>query len=174
MSGLIERAMAWGAIWHGGQVRKYTDSVPYFTHPIRVAKMVAEVGATDEMIAAALLHDTVEDCGVTLKEIAEKFSPMVALLVSGLTDISKPEDGNRACRKEIDRQHMAVQPAEVKTIKLADLIDNSESIAKYDPEFANVYMREKSLLLEVLIEGNPVLYARAKSILDRYFSEQNP
>lgn len=166
--------MAWGAIWHAGQVRKYTDSVPYFTHPMRVAKMVAQVGGTDEMIAAALLHDTVEDCGVTRMEIYEKFGPMVSLLVSGLTDISKPEDGNRAWRKEMDRQHMAIQPAEVKTIKLADLIDNTESIVANDPEFAKVYMREKALLLEVLGDGNTVLHARAKAIVDGYFSEIMP
>lgn len=141
-------------------------------HCLCVAKLVQEVGGTDEMVAAALLHDTVEDCGVEILDIAQKFGLLVSLYVSGLTDVSKPEDGNRAYRKEMDRQHMASQPSEVKTIKLADLIDNTKSIVEHDLDFARVYMREKALLLEVLGDGNPVLYARAKAIVDSYFCEQ--
>jgi len=168
VSGLIAEAMSWSSIWHSAQRRKYTGD-PYVIHCLRVAKLVQEVGGTDDMVAAALLHDTVEDCGVDILDIAQKFNPLVALYVSGLTDVSKPEDGNRAYRKEMDRQNMASQPAEVKTIKLADLIDNTESIVAHDPDFAKVYMAEKALLLQVLGDGNPVLYQRARAILGNYY-----
>jgi hypothetical protein len=61
-------------------------------------------------------------------------------------------------------------PLKAKTIKLADLIDNSLDIQKHDPNFAKVYMQEKKALLEVLREGDATLYARAKKIVDDYYS----
>ena len=68
----------------------------------------------------------------------------MAELVDDLTDVSKPQDGNRATRKELDRQHTAKASPDAKTIKLADLISNSRSIMKDDPNFAKVYMKEKA------------------------------
>jgi hypothetical protein len=85
--------------------------------------------------------------------------------VRWLTDVSRPEDGNREIRKRIDREHTAQAPAIVKTIKLADLIDNSRSIIAHDPDFAHVYLREKRLLLdEALREGDATLWAMADEI----------
>jgi hypothetical protein len=74
------------------------------------------------------LHDTVEDTGVELAELRRVFDDDVATLVEWLTDVSRPEDGNRVARKAIDRAHTARAPARAKTVKLADLIDNSRSI----------------------------------------------
>ncbi|MNN49323.1 hypothetical protein D3C81_1638410 [compost metagenome] len=88
-------------------------------------------------------------------------------LILGLTDVSKPEDGNRAKRKEADRNHTAMQSPECKTIKLADLISNSKSICEHDKDFAKVYIKEKELLLEVLTEGDPTLYAQARGIVEK-------
>ena len=87
------------------------------------------------------------------------------MLVRDLTDVSKPEDGNRAVRKEIDRQHTAQASPQAKTIKLADLISNTVSIVEHDPKFARIYLKEKALLLEVLTEGDPTLYAMATKLL---------
>ena len=67
------------------------------------------------MLAAALLHDTVEDTGTPLKDIEAEFGPDVASLVEQLTDVSKPEDGDRKTRKEIDRQHIAKASVRAKT-----------------------------------------------------------
>jgi (p)ppGpp synthase/HD superfamily hydrolase len=64
-----------------------------------------------------------------------EFAKEVVALVEMLTDVSKPEDGNRAVRKEIDRQHTALASPEGKTIKLADLIDNTQSMSSLN-EFA--------------------------------------
>ena len=121
------------------------------------------------MLIAALLHDVVEDTGVSEEDIRTLFGDDVANLVSGLTDVSKPEDGNRETRKRIDREHTAKQGDRCKTIKLADLISNSKSIAQYDKEFAKVYMAEKKLLLEVLKGGNEVLYQTALGIVEDYY-----
>lgn len=71
-------------------------------------------------------------------------------------------------RKAIDREHTAKASPAAKTIKLADLIDNTRSIVKYDPSFAEVYLREKAELLKVLTDGDQTLWSMAKDILDRH------
>ena len=161
---LVEHArmFAHGAHFAVGQLRKYTNE-PYIVHPFEVAQIVATVpGATEEMIAAAWLHDVVEDTGVTLDQVHLLFGANVAKLVFWLTDQSKPEDGNRAARKAIDRAHIAAAPAEAQTVKLADLISNTKSIMAHDEAFAKVYLEEKRLLLEVMTKGHPALMAEAR------------
>jgi (p)ppGpp synthase/HD superfamily hydrolase len=147
-----------------GQRRKYSLE-PYIVHPIAVAHLVEGALGTEAMIAAAYLHDVVEDTPVTIEEIWGYFGDEVAMLVGYLTDVSKPSDGNRAFRKELDRQHTASAPAEAQTIKLADLIDNTRSITRYDPHFSVRYMREKKALLEVMTLGDPLLYDRAWALV---------
>ena len=97
-SPIINKAKMLAGKAHEGQTRKYTG-LPYIVHPIEVATIVQTVEHTDDMIAAALLHDVVEDCDYTVADIAKEVSPAVAKLVDGLTDVSKPEDGNRKARK---------------------------------------------------------------------------
>jgi (p)ppGpp synthase/HD superfamily hydrolase len=142
------------------QRRKYTHE-PYIVHPIAVAELVKSVDHTPEMVAAALLHDVVEDTPVSLQTIRTEFGPVVADLVDWLTDISRPEDGNRRKRKRIDLEHSAKAPPAAKTIKLADLIDNTRTIARHDPGFWKVFRREKHELLKVLTEGDPALWRTA-------------
>lgn len=140
--------------------RKYSGK-HYIVHPAAVAGLVREVQHTPQMLAAAWLHDTVEDTNATLEQVKTLFGHEVYLLVEMLTDVSKPKDGNRKTRKEIDRQHLAKASPEAKTIKLADLIHNSKSITKNDPGFAKVYMQEMRDLLEVLKTGDSDLWNRA-------------
>jgi len=92
------------------------------------------------------------------------FGVDVATLVAALTDISRPNDGDRKIRKAIDRNHLAGASARAQTIKLADLIDNSRSIVERDPDFAKVYLAEKRELLAVLTEGDETLLNRARAI----------
>ena len=149
---------------HEGQFRKYSG-MPYIVHPIEVATIIQTVEHSDEMIAAALLHDVVEDTEYSFEDIAKEVSPEVAKLVEGLTDVSKPQDGNRKVRKALDKDHLAKQNAEVQTIKLADVISNSQDIKANDPSFAKVYIEEMKALLEVLDKGDKTLYAKAKEIV---------
>jgi len=157
-----DRARVFATAAHAavGQLRKYTFE-PYIVHPAEVAGIVEEAGGTPAMIAAAWLHDTVEDTGVTIELIRSEFGTEVAELVGWLTDVSRPEQGNRAVRKAIDRAHTAAAPAEAQTIKLADLIANTRSIVAHDPEFARVYLAEKRQLLEVMTKGETRLRERA-------------
>ena len=152
----ISLAGAYAKNAHVGQKRKYTGE-PYIVHPAAVAELLRlnYKGCTESMYMAALLHDTVEDTDATIEEIARFFGDDVAELVDGLTDISKPEDGNRSTRKAIDRDHIAKGSKEVQTIKVFDLIHNTESIREHDPKFWEVYKQEKQDLLNVMTKVDP-------------------
>ena len=167
MNALEKNAAAFAAHAHEsiGQRRKYSDE-PYIVHPAAVAAIVRSVPHDEAMLAAAWLHDTVEDTGVTLDEIERAFGSDVAQLVEMLTDVSKPEQGNRRLRKEIDRVHTAKASPRAKTVKLADLIHNSDSILKHGPGFAVKFIREMEALLAVLGEGDRTLLAQARAIVD--------
>lgn len=165
MTALSTRALTFAALAHRGQVRRYTGE-PYFLHPIEVANIVRSVPHTEEMVAAAYLHGVVEDTPVTLAQIEAAFGQAVAELVGWLTDVSKPEDGNRATRKQLDLEHTAKAPRGAKTIKLADCISNSRSISAHDPNFWRVYRREIGRLLAVMKEGDPTLWERAAAQLE--------
>lgn len=145
---LIDAAYEFAAMAHLGQTRKYTGD-PYIVHPVAVAAMVKEKGGTSEMVAAALLHDTVEDCDVTIDRIDELFGPVVALYVLELTDVYTSErfpQLNRATRKTMEANRMAHVSDEAKQIKLCDMIDNTSTIVEHDPGFAKVYLAEKAYL----------------------------
>jgi (p)ppGpp synthase/HD superfamily hydrolase len=150
------------------QTRKYTGE-PYIVHPVEVAEIVFNQSNTDDsQVAAAFLHDTVEDTRVTIRMVHAQFGADVGTLVDWLTDISKSSDGNRATRKAIDRAHSARAPARAQTVKVADLISNTRSITEYDPNFAVVYITEKSLLLDALTDADPELVARARDQIRRF------
>lgn len=148
MSILTDRAKFFAEVAHAGQTRKYSDD-PYITHPIRVSEIVAHNGGTDDMVAAALLHDVVEDTPVTHDEILDKFGANVGYLVFRLTDVDLSH-GNRKTRKALDRDRIANSCARVQLIKLADFIDNTTSIVQHDPSFAKLYLQEKSQMLDVM------------------------
>jgi len=166
---IIARAAAFATQAHKriDHRRKYS-SQPYDVHLRAVAELVASVTDDPEMIAAAWLHDTVEDTPATFYDIEREFGPRVTQLVTDLTDVSKPSDGNRAARKAIDCEHTAIACPEAKTVKLADLIDNCRDICRNDPRFSRVFLAEASSLLEVLTDGDQTLYQlAARTVHDR-------
>jgi Guanosine polyphosphate pyrophosphohydrolases/synthetases len=126
-----------------GQRRKYTDE-PYIVHPAAVAELVRSVTDDEQMIAAAWLHDTVEDTPSTLQDIESHFGERVAQLVDMLTDSAQPEAKNRAARKLAHFRHTAEACPDAQTIKLADIIDNTRAIVHFDPDFARIYLIEKT------------------------------
>src|SRR5262245_1013702 len=108
---LVERARDYASAAHRGvgQLRKYTGQ-PYEEHLRRVAEVLATVTDDPEMIAAAWLHDVVEDTPTTIEDVEQEFGRSVRELVDALTDVSRPQHGNRAARKAIDRAHLAQAP----------------------------------------------------------------
>ena len=163
MDELVKRAKIYAREAHQriDQRRKYSN-LPYHVHLDAVAELVSSVTDDEEMIAAAWLHDVVEDTPATLEDLEQEFGSDVAQLVKELTDVSRPSDGNRARRKSIDRQHTAKASARGKTIKLADLIHNCSDITKHDPSFARIYLNEMSALLDVLGDADNKLYKQAR------------
>jgi len=159
---IIARAAAFATRVHKriDHRRKYSNQ-PYDVHLRAVAELVASVTDDAETIAAAWLHDTVEDTPATFHDIELAFGSRVRLLVAELTDVSKPSDGNRAARKAIDCDHLSQASPEAKTVKLADLIDNCRDICRNDPHFGRVFIVEAAALLEVLTGGDPRLYQKA-------------
>ena len=149
---LVDHAADFAYNMHMGQKRKYTGH-PYWTHCAAVASQVERWGGTEEMIAAAWLHDTIEDTDTTLDQIANTFGNAVALFVIWLTDVYTPEQYpayNRATRKHLEADRLRKAPLEVKVIKLADIANNTKDVVQNDPKFAKVYFEEKAYLLSCI------------------------
>lgn len=161
---LIDRARRFAENAHNAidHRRKYSGR-PYTEHLERVANRVAQVTDDAAAVAAAWLHDIVEDTPTPHAEVERQFGPRVAALVRALTDADSSV-GNRAARKAVDRARLAVAPAAAQTVKLADLIDNAADIAENDPDFARVFLGEMGALLAVLKDGDPELLAEARAL----------
>jgi (p)ppGpp synthase/HD superfamily hydrolase len=164
MEDIVQRAANFARKAHATQARKYTGE-PYFNHLHEVAMILYRHGFRDEVLAAAYLHDVIEDQPVSREMVEEYFGPVVARLVWEVTDQSKPSDGNRVARKEIDRQWLSKASPAAQSIKLADLISNGKDITDGDPKFAKVFLGEKALLLDVLTSGDSWLFTEAKFAL---------
>lgn len=148
---------------HNGQVRKYTNE-PYFNHPLRVSSIISEICSDIQrnnkifidtniikiLKNTAILHDTVEDTDASFVEIEEKFGIKIRNLVFWLTNISKPEMGNRCYRKKIDLNHILQAPVQAIIVKIADVMDNCCDIVKRDKEFAKRYLKEKDIFLNAI------------------------
>ena len=164
---LILRAVSFATVAHDGQRRKYTGE-PYIVHPLTVAQMVASRTMDPHVIAAAVLHDVLEDTPVAPYELQDLFGSRVAEMVADLTDMFTHDNFpelNRAQRKQKERERFATTSAEVQLIKAYDMLDNTRSIVKYDSGFAMVYLNEKRLLLKVMTKVDPHVLLQLKGSL---------
>jgi (p)ppGpp synthase/HD superfamily hydrolase len=129
---LLARAYALAAARHAGQTRKGAAAEPYLLHLIEVAGLVAEAteGRDAALIAAAVLHDTIEDTATSAAELADLFGPDVAALVVECTDDKRLP---RAERKRLQIVHAAAKSARAKLIKLADKTSNLRALAGSPP-----------------------------------------
>ncbi|WP_375486147.1 RelA/SpoT family protein [uncultured Jatrophihabitans sp.] len=131
---------------HRGQLRKSGD--PYITHPLAVATILAELGMDSTTIVAALLHDTVEDTGLTLDDVTRDFGEQVAHLVDGVTKLDKVKYGAAAETETIRKMIVAMaRDPRVLVIKLADRLHNMRTLRFLPPEKQERKARET---LEVL------------------------
>ncbi|HFP9309409.1 TPA: HD domain-containing protein [Raoultella ornithinolytica] len=152
----MARMFAAGAHYAVKQKRKYTNE-DYITHPMAVAELVELHGGTDKMIAAAYLHDVVEDTGVTFDDLRKQFGAEITNMVFALTNMAKPEDGDRLKRFMINVQALRNNlDMQTRVIKLADLLHNTSSIVKHDQKFASVYLAEKVFMIDVLFDGKKI------------------
>jgi (p)ppGpp synthase/HD superfamily hydrolase len=168
MEPVVRKAHEFAAKAHAGVVRRWSGE-PYVEHCERVAGSLIALGAPAEVVAAAYLHDVIEDCPVSEAELAAAFGPKVAALVVEVTNpkIAKTP-GNRPERKAAVIRHLAASSPEGASIKLADMLDNSSNVAEHDPEFAKRYLAEMAKKLAVLGHGHPALVAELKRNLANY------
>jgi len=169
MSNLISRAVQFADQAHDGQVRKFSG-VPYIAHPMEVMQIVRGVCSDDDVLAAAVLHDVIEDCKVTYTDLVIEFNERVARLVYQVTNAADKSDGDRMSRAYINRTILSNASAEAQTIKLADIISNLGTIElafECDPVWAAMYLEEKIDTINVLTRGNIQLIKRARSLAAR-------
>src|SRR5699024_9857509 len=126
---------------HTGQVRKSGD--PYITHPVAVATILAELGMTPSTLAAALLHDTVEDTSYTLEDLRKEFGDEIAMLVDGVTKLDKVTYGEAAQSETVRKMVIAMaRDIRVLVIKLADRLHNARTWRYVAKESARRKARE--------------------------------
>ncbi|MDQ2660835.1 MAG: bifunctional (p)ppGpp synthetase/guanosine-3',5'-bis(diphosphate) 3'-pyrophosphohydrolase [Actinomycetota bacterium] len=124
--GLIERAYTVAERAHEGQKRKSGE--PYITHPIAVAQILADLGIGSKTVAAALLHDTVEDTAYTLDQVRADFGDEIAMLVDGVTKLDKVKYGDSTQAETVRKMIVAMsKDIRVLIIKLADRLHNART-----------------------------------------------
>ncbi len=124
-SPLIFHAIQFASAAHAGQYRKGTR-IPYLIHPLRVAAILLEAGCPEDLAVAAVLHDTVEDCFVTLDQIRRLFGSRIAELVAGASEPDKTLPWERRKQHTIDFLQTAGDDQLL--VCLADKLDNIRSI----------------------------------------------
>jgi guanosine-3',5'-bis(diphosphate) 3'-pyrophosphohydrolase len=129
---LLLKALSFAAYKHRDQRRKDAEASPYINHPIALAEVLAAEGGVNdiEVLAAALLHDTIEDTATTFEELVEKFGGRIAGMVAEVTD---DQNLPKADRKRLQIEHAAELSAGAKLVKLADKICNLRDVADRPP-----------------------------------------
>ena len=156
---------------HGDQTRKYTPD-RYIVHPVRVMNMCGQYSVSLPLLAAALLHDVVEDTEVSQEEIgaflnkhldAADVQKTIALVVE-MSEVCIKKDYphlNRDKRKQLEIKRLAKTSPEAQTIKYADIIDNCSEILQYDRNFGHRFLKECLAILKAADRGNVQLRKRA-------------
>jgi len=121
---LIFRAIEFATKAHAGQYRK-TTRIPYIVHPLGVAKILINANCKEEIVAAGVLHDTIEDTSVTLSQIKEQFGGEVAKLVDGATEPDR--DASWENRKQHTINFLKDAPIDIVLVACADKLDNVNS-----------------------------------------------
>ena len=149
---------------HQGQMRKYAPD-PYIVHPVRVMEICRKFDPQLPILAAALLHDVIEDTAITAKTLADFLyrtmetddAAKTLEIVIDLTDVyvkSAYPQLNRRRRKDKELVRLSQISADAQTVKYADILDNTSEITMSDPGFAPRYLRECLAILNALKDGN--------------------
>ena len=153
---------------HGKQMRKYSNE-RYIVHPIRVMETCSKYVSKPDVLAAALLHDVLEDTPVLAIELLSFLETLMdkdvaqqtLKLVMELTDVYTKEAYphlNRKHRKEKEALRIEQTSADAQTIKYADILDNCKEITAADPNFAPRFLKECMTILKAAPNGNQELY----------------
>ena len=177
MDEVLEKVRDYADKAHGDQQRKYTPE-RYIVHPVRVMKICGSYTNELPVLAAALLHDVLEDTPVGEKELRQFLNTVMSEaearqttdLVVELTDVytkTAYPRWNRRKRKLKESARIEQTGSQSQTVKYADIIDNCKEIVDHDPDFAGVFLRECKALLNVMDKGNPDLRAEALQTVEQ-------
>jgi GTP diphosphokinase / guanosine-3',5'-bis(diphosphate) 3'-diphosphatase len=166
---LLLKAGDFSAERHAAQRRKGEQDVPYVNHPLRVARYLVEFGGIEDVnvLAAALLHDTIEDTRTTEEELREEFGDPIADLVLEVTDDKSLPKAERKRRQIVHAPSVSVEATQ---IKVADKLSNVQDIAEAPPvdwtrERRIEYLDWTEKVVDALTNANPALLARYREAL---------
>lgn len=165
---IVQEAKEFATRAHKGQFLKNASADPFIAHPARVVALLEGAAATEYEIAAAWLHDVVEDTDVTLEKIRAKFGGKIAEMVDGLTDPPHFSKHPHRIRKAWQAERVAGKSASVKKVKLADQTVNMQMVGSDPPVGWDALQR-----LEY-IEGARLISLKCKGIsgeLDKNFEK---
>lgn len=174
-SPLVRAALEKARTAHAGQVRNGSGGMPYVEHPVTVASLLDEHGYGEEVLAAALLHDVVEDSDTTLDELRELFGDQVAGMVGALTDDETIESYRE--RKAEHRERVAAAPGDAHAIYGADKLTNAttlrDAFAKEGDAVRDEFKVPVELKIEIWEEDLGLLREKAPELpfLDRLEEE---
>lgn len=156
-------AMVLARFAHGlhDQRRKY-DGEPYINHPERVVRRLRDLGAPADVLAAAWLHDTLEDTILQPEDILERCSAGVLARVETLTDRFNASHGNRAIRNMLRNAKIAASDAWNQNIKLCDREDNLVGVFAHDKKFFVDYFKEALTMVDAFTKANPELLSNIR------------
>ena len=171
---LLNRAYVYAMRAHGEQKRASGD--PYFSHPLQVAAILTDLKLDDATIAAALLHDTIEDTDATRAEIDRLFGHDIGVLVEGLTKLKKLDLVSKEAKQAENLRKLLLAIADdvrVLLIKLADRLHNMRTLAYRPPEARRV-TAEETLDIYAPLAGRMGMHEMREELEDLSFRELNP
>ena len=171
---LIRKAYAFGRKAHEGQFRQSGE--PYFSHPVAVAALLTEQRLDDATIITALLHDVIEDTGVTHQDIAEQFSPEIADLVEGVTKLTNLQlNSTETKQAENFRKLFMAMSRDLRVIlvKLADRLHNMRTIRAMKPE-KQVQKARETMDIYAPLAGRMGMQWMREELEDLAFKVLNP
>jgi GTP diphosphokinase / guanosine-3',5'-bis(diphosphate) 3'-diphosphatase len=171
---LLNRAYVYAMRAHGEQKRASGD--PYFSHPLQVAAILTDLSLDDATIAAALLHDTIEDTDATRAEIDRLFGHEIGLLVEGLTKLKKLDLVSKEAKQAENLRKLLLAIADdvrVLLIKLADRLHNMRTL-EYRPPEARRVTAEETLDIYAPLAGRMGMQEMREELEDLAFRELNP
>jgi GTP diphosphokinase / guanosine-3',5'-bis(diphosphate) 3'-diphosphatase len=170
---LLRRAYAVADHWHSGQVRK--SGAPYITHPLAVAILLADIGMDTTTLVAALLHDTVEDTGLTIGQVKAEFGAEVAVLVDGVTKLDGARWGDHAESETFRKMILAASiDLRVLVIKLADRVHNLRTLGHHAKREKRERIARASMELLVPFAQRLGLYDYQREMEDLAFAALSP
>ena len=164
---VIERAYTVAERAHEGQKRKSGE--PYITHPIAVAQILADLGIGSKAVAAALLHDTVEDTATTHEELVDAFGSRIARIVAEVTDDTELP---KADRKRLQIEHAPLLSREAKLVKLADKLCNLRDVADHPPAKWDLQRRREYFdWAKQVVDGLRGVHPRLEAAFDAAYAK---